>query len=84
MKTLASLVGILVLASGCGHIQENGNQFDIIIDGSSTVYPIAELSVESYQKNETDVDISLSYSGTSSGLRKLCSGEIDLANASGK
>lgn len=55
----------------------------IRIDGSSTVFPIAEAVAEEYQttaKNKTRVTVGLS--GTGGGFKKLCRGEIDVSNAS--
>jgi len=55
----------------------------IRIDGSSTVFPIAEAVAEEFQtigKNKTRVTVGLS--GTGGGFKKLCRGEIDVSNAS--
>ncbi|MEO6422242.1 MAG: PstS family phosphate ABC transporter substrate-binding protein [Candidatus Nitrotoga sp.] len=55
----------------------------IKIDGSSTVYPVTEAVTEEFQeskKNAIKVDVGIS--GTSGGFKKLCRGEIDIANAS--
>jgi phosphate transport system substrate-binding protein len=53
----------------------------VLIDGSSTVYPITEALGEEFQKaNGTRVTVGLS--GTGGGFKKLCRGEIDIASAS--
>lgn len=54
----------------------------IIVDGSSTVYPITEAMAEEFQKLNPNVRITVGISGTGGGFRKFCAGEIDLVNAS--
>jgi len=55
----------------------------IKIEGSSTVYPITKLASEQFEAiKKNTVKIAMGISGSGSGLRKLCRGEIDIANAS--
>jgi phosphate transport system substrate-binding protein len=54
----------------------------IRIDGSSTVFPIAEAVAEEFQKNNRDVRVTVGISGTGGGMKKLCNGELDVADAS--
>lgn len=55
----------------------------IIIDGSSTVFPITDLAVSNFiSNNKPTQNIIHGISGTSGGFRKFCSGEIDMGNAS--
>jgi len=54
----------------------------INIDGSSTVFPIAQLLGEDFSKNNPDVKVNVSKSGTGSGFTKFLNGEIDIATAS--
>jgi phosphate transport system substrate-binding protein len=55
----------------------------IAIDGSSTVYPITQAAVEQFQGNQqSSVDISVEFSGTSGGFKKFCEGETDISGAS--
>lgn len=51
-------------------------------DGSSTVFPIAEAVAEEFQKENRDAKVTVGISGTGGGFKKLCSGEVDIANAS--
>jgi phosphate transport system substrate-binding protein len=55
---------------------------DIVIDGSSTVYPISSAAAEEFQRFANRVRISVGISGTGGGFKKFCSGETDIANAS--
>jgi phosphate transport system substrate-binding protein len=54
----------------------------ISIDGSSTVYPIAQLLTEMYSDVNGEVKVGVSESGTGSGMKKFVAGEIDIATAS--
>ena len=54
----------------------------IIIDGSSTVFPIAEAMSEEFSKLYKDVVIPVGFSGTGGGFKKFTLGEIDISNAS--
>ncbi len=52
------------------------------VDGSSTVFPIAEAAAEIFQKSNSAVRITVGVSGTGAGFKKFCSGETDISNAS--
>jgi phosphate transport system substrate-binding protein len=54
----------------------------ILIDGSSTVYPITQAMSEVFGHNHHQVQIPVGSGGTSSGFKKLIQGEIDIAGAS--
>lgn len=54
----------------------------IIVDGSSTVYPIAKEAARRYLRNHPDASIRVSYSGTTGGFRKFTGGATDIATAS--
>ena len=58
-------------------------QAAIKIDGSSTVFPIAEAFAEEFQiQKRGKVRVTVGVSGTGGGFKKFCRGEIDIANAS--
>jgi phosphate transport system substrate-binding protein len=55
----------------------------VIIDGSSTVYPITEAIADSYNAQANNpVEIDVSFSGTGGGFQKFCEGQTDVSNAS--
>lgn len=54
----------------------------VVIDGSSTVFPISEAVAEEFQKENATVKVSLASSGTGGGFKKFCKGEIDITGAS--
>jgi phosphate transport system substrate-binding protein len=53
----------------------------VVIDGSSTVGPIAEAAAEEFGK-VSDVSVTVGISGTSGGFEKFCRGETDISDAS--
>lgn len=55
----------------------------IVIDGSSTVYPITQIAVDSFRARvEPQVEVDIGFSGTGGGFEKFCAGETDINNAS--
>lgn len=54
----------------------------IIIDGSSTVYPIAQAVAEEFGYLAGDVQIPVGISGTGGGFTKFCDNETSISNAS--
>jgi len=55
---------------------------DILIDGSSTVYPITEAMAEEFGKQHPEVRVTVGISGTGGGFKKFCTGETDISDAS--
>jgi phosphate transport system substrate-binding protein len=58
-------------------------QATIKIDGSSTVFPIAEAFAEEFQiQKRGKVRVTVGVSGTGGGFKKFCRGETEVSNAS--
>jgi len=57
---------------------------DIQVDGSSTVYPTTALVAKEFRKTASgeNANIEVKFSGTSSGFKNFCAGEIDISGAS--
>jgi phosphate transport system substrate-binding protein len=55
---------------------------DIIVDGSSTVFPVTAAAAEEFQQYAKDVRTSVGISGTGGGFKKFCAGETDIQDAS--
>jgi phosphate transport system substrate-binding protein len=77
------------LLFGCGDSKEAGTaptaaEAPVIrIDGSSTVFPIAEAVAEEFQLDQDGrVRVTVGLSGTGGGFKKLCRGDVDISNAS--
>jgi phosphate transport system substrate-binding protein len=54
----------------------------VTIDGSSTVYPITELTAEEFQIANPGVKVPVAFSGTGGGFKKFCVGDTDINDAS--
>jgi phosphate transport system substrate-binding protein len=82
--SLQSLAIVLVAAAtgACGGGSPNGPTASIRVDGSSTVYPIAEAVAEEFHKVHGNVRVTVGVSGTGGGFQKFCRGETDISNAS--
>ena len=55
---------------------------EVLADGSSTVFPIAEAMAEEFMKANAGVKVTVGSSGTGGGFKKFCAGETDISNAS--
>jgi phosphate transport system substrate-binding protein len=76
---------VLVLFAGlwaCGGSGGEGAMSVITVDGSSTVFPIAEAVAEEYQLANPGTRVTVGVSGTGGGFKKFCAGEIDISDAS--
>jgi phosphate transport system substrate-binding protein len=80
-RVFAGYTGVMVagaLGVPVAHAQQT-----VTIDGSSTVYPIAEAVAEEFKKAQRGaIRVTVGVSGTGGGFRRFCRGEIDIANAS--
>jgi phosphate transport system substrate-binding protein len=84
MLAIAFVLSAVVVTSGCGR-EDGGNRNDvraIRMDGSSTVFPIAEAVAEEFMLSTPRTRVTVGLSGTGGGFKKLCRGEIDVSNAS--
>lgn len=95
MAMTVMMSGVMAVAAGCGSDDstKTGNAKgedssssqlagDVIMDGSSTVFPIAEAVAEEYMAEQPQVKVSVGSSGTGGGFKKFIAGETDLTNAS--
>lgn len=76
-------------AQAAGQPQEPSNKAelarlkgDIVIDGSSTVYPVTQAAAEEFAQYAKDVRVSVGIAGTGGGFKKFCAGETDIQDAS--
>jgi phosphate transport system substrate-binding protein len=79
---------VLVALAACGRGEQRGGDAGstgnalIRMDGSSTVFPIAEAVAEEFQREHAGVRVTVGISGTGGGFQKFCRNEVDIANAS--
>ena len=55
---------------------------EIVIDGSSTVFPLSSAAAELFMEENPGVDVSVGQSGTGGGFEKFCAGQTDISDAS--
>ena len=80
---LAFLLGVaLVLTAGTPSVCAQGEQSRIVIDGSTTVGPIAKAFAEYYMSKHPEVNITVSESGSGNGAKSLVNGVCDVADMS--
>jgi len=61
---------------------ESSLEGDLMISGSSTVFPIVQLQAEEFAAMNPGVAISVEGPGSGDGAVKFCAGEVPIANAS--
>ena len=91
MAMTAVMGGVIAVAAGCGSDDTKTSsgkgkgtgfrklQGEVIMDGSSTVFPIMEAVAEEYMGTQPDVKVSVGSSGTGGGFKKFIAGETDLS-----
>jgi phosphate transport system substrate-binding protein len=91
--SLSAIAASLIFVAACGSGNNNTSNEGaggaaaeaqlITLDGSSTVFPIAEAVAEEYGKaNAGGRTPTVGISGTGGGFQKFCRGETDISNAS--
>jgi phosphate binding protein len=55
---------------------------DVLVDGSSTVYPVTQAAAEEFAVYAPDVQVTVGISGTGGGFSRFCAGETDISDAS--
>lgn len=84
-RTGNALAALLLVAAGCSkHAAQEDDGMPkraVTVDGSSTVFPLSTAVAEELTKSDGLAAV-VHESGTTSGFRKFCKGEIDVAGAS--
>lgn len=70
-------VASLLIGSMVVHAKEK-----LVLDGSTTVGPIAKAFAEAYMRQNPGVNITVSESGSGNGAKALLNGTCDIANLS--
>jgi len=72
---------LLTLACAAGCTVPAGTGGIVVVDGSSTVYPISEAVAEEYGRRGPG-RVAIGTSGTGGGFKKFCKGEVAITGAS--
>ena len=82
---LLSMVGVVaflaLISGGCSGLLGK-HSGEIIVDGSSTAFPISEAMAEEFMRDNSGARVTVGTSGTGGGFKKFCNGETDISNAS--
>jgi len=76
----AAVVGTLLVVA-CGGSSSGGGE-PIVIDGSSTVFPLTEAVTGAFKHSHRNATVQLTFSGTRTGFERFCADRSDIQNAS--
>ncbi|MDE0563615.1 MULTISPECIES: PstS family phosphate ABC transporter substrate-binding protein [unclassified Exiguobacterium] len=86
---LASITSVALVGAACGNNEEGSGAAEgdalsgkVVMDGSSTVFPIMEAVAEEYSAEQPEVEVTVGVSGTGGGFKRFVTGETDFSNAS--
>lgn len=71
-----------VLFAGCKSSQPTEQPVNITINGSTTIFPIAQKEAEVYMNKHLNVNISVEGTGSGNGIAALIDGTTDIADSS--
>jgi flagellin-like protein len=57
-------------------------QYTVSIGGSTSVYPFAEIAATQFEQNNSDVVVSVNQGGSGAGMAAVCSGQVNIGEAS--
>ncbi|MGL5193499.1 MAG: PstS family phosphate ABC transporter substrate-binding protein [Chroococcales cyanobacterium] len=82
VKRWVAIAGVAALVTSCQNTDSQVLQ-PIIMDGSSTVYPITKAIADSYRETHPNpAEVTVQFSGSGGGFRKFCAGETTINNSS--
>ncbi|MFP4057342.1 MAG: phosphate ABC transporter substrate-binding protein [Candidatus Brocadiia bacterium] len=84
-KLVVVCASVALVATGLGGAvapQALAEDSKIVLDGSTTVGPIAEVFAQYYMELHKDVNVTVSASGSGNGAKSLINGACDIANMS--
>lgn len=83
-KMILAVVATVVVftLAACGNGAKSDLKGTVELDGSSTVFPIAEAVAEEFGTENPGVRVAVGESGTGGGFKRFCAGETAISNAS--
>lgn len=85
VRLLLAVLPLAMLSAcggGGGGDESSGLQGEVVIDGSSTVYPISEAIANAFYDQYSNVRATVAVSGTGGGFKRFVEGETDISDAS--
>lgn len=83
--TALSIIVAIFTTVGCDNGSTSSDAINantLIIDGSSTVYPISKEAAERFLRKNRKASISVKFSGSGAGFQLFCTGKSDINDAS--
>lgn len=77
---VVALVGLLSAGVGCG--RDRSADLELVVTGSTTILPIAEIAAEMYHHRHPDQKVLVSGLGSSAGIETVATGSSDIGTAS--
>ena len=81
----AACIAVLPLAAACRPTEAQDTKSmkgALKLDGSSTVYPLAEAVAEEFREVAPNIRVTVGRSGTGGGFKRFTAAEIEISNAS--
>jgi phosphate transport system substrate-binding protein len=78
VATMLVILGVAIF-SGCIGTDQGTT---LVIDGSTTVFPIAQAEAERYMDEHGDIDIQVTGTGSANGISAVGSGKVDIGMSS--
>ncbi len=87
LLVMTLVVVFIIMLSGCGKTapqegNSGGSPENITLNGSTTVFPIAQKAAEVFMNKYPDINISVRGTGSGNGIAALINGICDIADAS--
>ncbi len=79
-QMVAVAAGILTVFNA--YAQSSALQGKVVVDGSSTVYPVTEAAAAAFRDSYPNVNVTVAISGTGGGFKRFVQGETDISDAS--
>ncbi|MBN1824029.1 MAG: phosphate ABC transporter substrate-binding protein [Endomicrobiales bacterium] len=81
-KTLVTAISMILMIAGTFPGPVAGGEKTIVIEGSTTVLPIAQIAAEEFMNNDPSAKITVRGGGSGVGITSLIEGTCDIADAS--
>lgn len=78
----AAALAAVLLTTGPASAQREALRGKVVVDGSSTVYPITEAAAAAFRDEYPNVSVTVAVSGTGGGFKRFVKGETDISDAS--
>ncbi|MDP2182494.1 MAG: phosphate ABC transporter substrate-binding protein [Actinomycetota bacterium] len=79
-SVVAALFGIAVLGAGCA--SGGSHAEEIVVTGSTTLLPIAEIAGEMFHESKPEYKVLVSGLGSSAGIESVAKGRVDIGTSS--